>query len=68
VLGDDRLILETSSRARANRGRGLIEKAAGSALRHRATRFESLEKAMERHASKPGKTPAEPIPPESPPP
>ncbi len=58
VLEEGRLVLEVTSRQRADRGRHLIEECGGTALRHRATQFEGVEKALERHASKP----REPIP------
>jgi hypothetical protein len=45
---EDRLVLEVTSRQRAARGRRLLEKAARDAIRYRATRFESPQKAMER--------------------
>ena len=48
ALEEDRLVLEVTSRQRAARGRRLLETAAGAALRHRATRYESVKKALER--------------------
>lgn len=60
---DGRLVLEVTSRRRGERGRALLEEAAGGALRHRSTRFESVEKALEKHRSAPAK-PAEEIPPD----
>ena len=44
-----RLILDTSSRPRAHRGRALLEHAAGQTIRHRATRYESVASAMRSH-------------------
>jgi hypothetical protein len=64
VRDDRRLVLEVTSRQRAERGRALLEAAAGAALRHRSTRFESVAKAMERSRSKPPEKPSESIPPE----
>lgn len=52
-LRGDRLTLEVTSRQRAQRGRRLLEEVAGSLLRHRATRFDSVEKALERARRKP---------------
>jgi len=48
VLEGDRLKLEVTSRERAQRGRRLLEEAAGSFLRHRATSFESVEQMMKK--------------------
>lgn len=53
VVERGRLILETMSRARAERGRRLLEEAAGSAIRHRATRYEAVERAVERVQARP---------------
>ena len=52
TLGDikisgGRLALDITSRERAIRGRALIEEAAGRSVRHRATRFESVQSAIE---------------------
>ena len=63
IRADGRLVLEVMSRPRAERGRALLEQAAGAALRHRSTRFESVAKALERHRSAPSKPPEE-VPPE----
>jgi hypothetical protein len=63
LRADGRLVLEVTSRRRGERGRALLEQAAGGALRHRSTRFESVEKALEKHRSAPAR-PAEEIPPE----
>jgi hypothetical protein len=58
-----RLVLETVSKPRAQRGRRLLEEAAGPAIAFKATRYESVERAMERAGARP--RPAEPeIPPE----
>jgi len=64
ALEDDRLVLQVTSRQRAERGRRLPEKAAGDALRHRATRYENVEKALHRQRSKPRREEPPPIPPE----
>lgn len=47
-LEDDRLVLEVTSRARARRGRRLLEQAAGDALRFRSARYEDVRAAMAR--------------------
>lgn len=60
---DGRLVLEVTSRRRGERGRALLEQAAGGALRHRSTRFESVERALEKHRSAPAK-PIDEMPPE----
>jgi hypothetical protein len=63
VVERGRLILETMSKARAERGRRLLEDAAGSAVKYRATRYEAVERAVERARARP--RPKEPdIPPE----
>lgn len=63
VVGRGRLTLETTSKARAERGRRLLEDAAGSAVKFRATRYEAVERAVERARARPRpKDPA--IPPE----
>ncbi len=64
IRDDRRLVLDVTSRQRAERGRALLEGAAGPALRHRSTRFESVAKAMERHRSKPAAESRDSIPPE----
>ncbi len=48
-LEDDLLVLEVTSRARAARGRRLLQRAAGDALRYRSARYEDVRKAMARH-------------------
>jgi hypothetical protein len=63
-LEDDRLTLEVTSRPRAERLRRLLQDATGAALRHRSTRFESVEKAMARHRKRPSGDTEPPIPPE----
>jgi len=45
-----RLVLETVSRQRAERGRALLEAAAGPAVAYRATSSESVQRALERPA------------------
>lgn len=63
VVERGRLILETMSKARAERGRRLLEDAAGGAVKYRATRYEAVERAVERAQARP--RPKEPsIPPE----
>jgi len=52
-LEGDRLTLEVTSRRRAERLRRLVADTAGGALRHRSTRFESVEKAMARRRKRP---------------
>ena len=44
------LVLETASRQRAERGRALLEAAAGPAVAYRATSSESVQRALERPA------------------
>ncbi len=63
-LEGDRLTLEVTSRRRAERLRRLVADAAGGALRHRSTRFESVEKAVARHRKRPSPEAEPPIPPE----
>ena len=63
IRDDGRLVLEVTSRERAERGRSLLEQAAGAALRYRSTRYESVAKALERHRSAPAER-TEIIPPE----
>jgi hypothetical protein len=64
TLEDEHLLLEVTSRQRAARGRQLLEAAAGDSLRHRATRYESVQMAIERHRSKPREEAPPPVPPE----
>jgi hypothetical protein len=47
------LVLEVVSRERARRGRELVKYCAGPAVRHRSTRFQSLEEALKREDSQP---------------
>ncbi len=63
VLGDDRVVLETMSEARAERGRAFLEALGGEAVRYRATSVESVERAMERRPPKAAGA-ADEIPPE----
>ena len=63
VLDEHRVVLETTSKSRAERGRAFLEALAGDAVRHRATSFESVERAMERGPAKPVRENDE-IPPE----
>lgn len=42
----NRLVLETTSRQRAERGRGWLEALAGDRVRHRATSLETIEQTM----------------------
>ena len=53
VLDDDRVVLESTSKPRAERGRAFLEALAGDAVKHRATSFESVERAMKRRPAKP---------------
>jgi hypothetical protein len=46
TLEGGRLTLNVTSCQRAERGRVLLENASGAAIRHRATRYESVESAM----------------------
>jgi hypothetical protein len=63
VLDGRRVVLETTSRARAERGRALLESLAGDAVRYRATSLESVEQAMARRPPRPTRE-ADEIPPE----
>lgn len=57
-----RLTLEVTSRERAERGRALLERAAGASIRHRATGYESIESAIKRVRRRPT-PPEDPVPP-----
>jgi hypothetical protein len=63
VLEGRRVVFETTSEPRAERGRAFLEALAGEAVRHRATSFESVEQAIERQPAKPAGE-ADEIPPE----
>ena len=63
TLENGRLTLDVTSRQRAERGRALLEKTAGAAIRHRATRYESVASAMKARVSAPAMPPPELIPP-----
>lgn len=63
VLAKGRVVLETASRQRAERGRMLLETAAGAAVAYRATRSESVERALERRP--PRRRPEDEVPPEA---
>jgi hypothetical protein len=60
-LEDRRLTLNVTSRQRAERGQALLAKTAGDAIRHRATRYESLASAMKARASAPAMPEETPI-------
>ncbi len=64
VLKEKRIVFETTSRERAERGRRLLEDAAGEAVRFRATRYEDVEQALKRRRASPEPRPAERVPPE----
>jgi len=53
VLAKGRVVLETMSRRRAERGRALLEAAAGPAVAYRATSSESVQRALERRRAQP---------------
>jgi hypothetical protein len=63
VFKDERLVLETMSKPRAERGRAFLEGLAGDAVRYRTTRLESVERALERRSAPPARPAAE-LPPE----
>jgi hypothetical protein len=63
TLEEGRLTLNVTSRQRAERGRALLAKASGAFIRHRATRYESVESAMKARASAPAMRPEELVPP-----
>jgi len=63
TLEDGRMTLNVTSRQRAERGRALIAKASGAAIRHRATRYESVESAMKARVPAPAMRPEGPVPP-----
>jgi hypothetical protein len=54
VVERGRLVLETMSKPRAERGRRLLEDVAGPAIQFRATRYESVDRAVERARARPG--------------
>jgi hypothetical protein len=62
AIASARLTLEVTSRQRAERGRVLLEKAAGASIRHRATRYESLESTLKRARRRP-MSPHDEVPP-----
>ncbi len=64
VLKGERVVFETTSRERAERGRRLLEDVAGDAVKFRATRYEDVERALEKHRASPAPPPAERVPPE----
>jgi SEC-C motif-containing protein len=53
VLERDRLVLETTSEQRVERGRAFLESIAGAAVSFRVVEYEDPERAMERIASTP---------------
>jgi hypothetical protein len=62
VLQKKRVVLETASRQRAERGRALLEAAAGPAVAYRATSSESVQRALERRPAR-GARPEDEVPP-----
>jgi hypothetical protein len=54
-LDDRRVVLETTSKARAERGWAFLESLAGDAVRYRATSLESVEQAMARRPRRPAR-------------
>jgi hypothetical protein len=63
VLDTKRVVLETTSKPRVERGRAFLESLAGEAVRYRATRFEGVEAAMERRPAR-ARRETDEIPPE----
>ena len=63
VLDEGRIVLETMSKSRAERGRAFLEALAGDAVKHRATSLESVEQAMKHRPAKPPRE-ADRVPPE----
>ena len=64
VIEKRRVVLETMSRQRAERGRALLEAAAGPAVAFRATSSESVARALDRRRARPGardRRPARPV-------
>jgi hypothetical protein len=55
VLAAGRVVLETTSKPRAELGRAFLEALAGDAVKHRATSFEGVERALERRPAKPAR-------------
>ena len=64
VLEKRRVVLETVSRQRAERGRALLEAAAGPAVAYRATSSESVQRALERRPARRTR-PEDEVPPEA---
>lgn len=64
VLQKARVVLETVSRERAERGRALLEAAAGPAVAYRATSSESVQRALERRPARQAR-PEDEVPPEA---
>ena len=62
ALQKGRLVLESLSRPRANRGRAMIEALAGPAATYRATSFEGVEQALARQGKRPRRAPAPEVP------
>jgi hypothetical protein len=62
VLARGRIVFETMSKARAERGRRLLDEIAGAAVKFRAIRYETMASAMERGRARTPKAP--PVPPE----
>jgi len=64
VLEKRRVVLEAVSRQRAERGRALLEAAAGPAVAYRATSSESVQRALERRPAR-RLRPEDEVPPEA---
>jgi hypothetical protein len=62
VPAPGRLVVEVTSRARAERARAFVEQLLGTAVRYRTTVFESLEAAMAKPRRRPD--PRDTVPPE----
>jgi hypothetical protein len=61
---DDHLTLETTSEARAERGRHMLERLAPQALRYRVTSIEDIKQALERAESRHRADPPRSLPPD----
>lgn len=65
AIEKDRLVLETQSKERVERGRAFVESLAGNAIRFRLVEYEDPERAMKRVARSPGRaSEADQVPPE----
>jgi len=64
TIADGRLTLDCMTRQRIERGKEMLQRLAGAALRHKGDQFTSMESALRKKGNSPPSKPVKPVPPE----